>query len=1017
MRMSLLVQFLVLSMTPSCVLGEESPYATTVLLDRPVVYLRFDRLDDTDRTRIRDLTGRHHAELTGQLVPAAGVPGTGGDAATFDGSTTVVTIPHANALELDSLSVEFWLRTTQPFNGTFWPGSATLVSKATPGAGTSDWTINAASTEQGKDQGRLLAESGPAGKPSDLFLFSPVGRKLNDDRWHHVVWTRTIDGANRMYLDGELAAQGNDGGGPISNARSVQIGGDSVHEGGRHFAGRIDEVAIYDRPLALERVRAHYMAATIQGKLPPAATRVVDFVADIQPIFQQHCFECHGPGHSEGGLTLASRAAAFEGGDTGTVIEPGASVVSRLVHFTAGIDEDRIMPPEGKRLTEDQIGLIRAWIDQGAAWPASADIVDPKSLAARKHWSFQPIKRPTVPDVRLADRVANPIDAFILKRLEDGGLEGGGLEGGGLEGGRLEGGRLKPADVADRTTLLRRATFDLIGLPPEPKEIAEFLDASDRETAYVAVVERLLESPHYGERWGRHWLDVVRYADSAGFELDTFYNHAWQYRDYVIRSLNDDKPFDRFILEQLAADELWPDDESLRFATGLLTVGPFHYEGGIARPEAARYESLTDIADTTGTAFLGLTIGCARCHTHKYDVISQKDYFGLHAILAPGRPWDLERQKRIDNSSDRRKPQTWVVKNTESAPVTHVLRRGELSTPGATVVPAIVRSLPGGGPLVETESSAFQQRRSTFARWLIARENPLTARVLANRVWQWHFGRPLVLTPDDFGLQGQPPTHPELLDFLAGELIDHDWKLKHLHRLIMTSSTYQAASRGGIESVGIDPTNRWLSHFPRRRLEAEIIWDNLHAVSGTLNREQFGPPVAPPIEKSALEAVLNTNWNVTEDKTQWTRRGMYVVVRRSLRVPFFETFNTADSTTSCVRRDATVVSPQALTLLNGAVAGEQARAFAGRLLRERGSEPTEIVERAWLLAFGRRVDDAEREQAMKFLASREEQLASRNLSELVQPIDAPDFARPALAAAMVELCLALMNTNEFIYID
>jgi mono/diheme cytochrome c family protein len=992
---TLLVLFLAMGRTADC---QESSYSEAVSHDRPVVYLRFDQPAGSDTRTIRDATGRHDGTVAGEFAVVESLSGLGGRAALFDGRTTVVTIPHSDALKLDSLSVEFWLRSMQSFDATFWPGSATLISKATPGAGTSDWTINAASTEQGKDQGRLLAESGPAGKPSDLYLFSPVRRRLNDNRWHHVVWTRAADGANRMYLDGQLAAQGNDGGGAISNGRSIQIGGDTVHAGARHFAGQMDEVAIYDKPLSLDRVRAHYAAAALHHKLPPAAKRAVDFVADIHPIFRKHCFECHGPGKNEGGLTLASRAAAFEGGDTGTVIEPGSSVVSRLIHFVARVDDDRVMPPEGKPLTNDEIGLLRAWIDQGAKWPASADIVDPKTLETRRHWAFQPITRPEVPDVRQRDWVVNPIDAFVLSRLEDTGLN--------------------PADRADRATLLRRASFDVIGLPPDPKEIASFLDASDRDVAYRAIVERLLDSHHYGERWARHWLDVVRYADSAGFELDTFYNHAWQYRDYVIQSLNEGKPFDRFILEQLAADELWPDDEGLRFATGLLTIGPFHYEGGIARPEVARYESLTDIADTTSTAFLGLTMGCARCHTHKYDVISQKDYFGLQAILAPGEPWDIERKKRLDNSGDRKKPQTWVVKNTDSAPITQVLRRGELSTPGATAVPAIVRSLPGGGPLVEKTPDAFQHRRTKFARWLVSRENPLTARVLANRVWQWHFGRPLVSTPDDFGLQGKPPTHPELLDYLASELIDNGWKLKHLHRLIMSSNTYQTASRGSDDALAKDPGNHWLSRFPRRRLEAEIIWDNLHAVSGTLNRQQFGPPVAPPIEKSALEAVLNTNWNVTEDKAQWTRRGMYVVVRRSLRVPFFETFNSADSATSCVRRDTTVVSPQALTLLNGAVAGTQARSFAGRLLRECGETPQDIVQRAWLLAFGRHVDDVEQQRAMMFLTSREKKLVSQNPGDLVQPLDAPkDIARPALSAALVELCLALMNTNEFIYID
>lgn len=978
--------------------GQESPYAQTVLRDKPLVYLQFEDLSSTANNATRDSARKNRGTVAGKLLAGDGVPGTGGQAATFDGRSTVVTIADDGTFKLDSLSVEFWMRSKQSFDDIFWPGSATLVSKATPGAGTSDWTINAASSTAGEDQGRLLAESGPAGKTSDLYLYSPTTQRLNDDRWHHIVWTRSAEGANRLYIDGLPAASGDDGGGRISNGRSIQIGGDTVHEGARYFAGQIDEVAVYGSPLSPDRVRAHFAAAAFHGKLPPAAKMTIDFVNDIQPIFKRRCFNCHGPGHDEGGLSLTRGTAALEGGDGGAVIEPGSSVSSRLVHLVAGVHKDRIMPPadDGKPLTREEVGLIRAWIDQGAAWPATADIADPKTVRARRHWAFQPIERPAVPGAMPS---LNPIDAFVRKHLDDAGVP--------------------PAPLADRATVLRRASFDLIGLPPTPEEIETFLNAPDGDAAYAAMVERLLESPHYGERWGRHWLDVVRYADSAGFELDSFFNHAARYRDYVIRSLNDDKPFDRFILEQLAADELWPDDKKLRYATGLLTIGPFRYEGGIARPEIARYERLTDLADTTGTAFLGLTVGCARCHSHKYDPISQKDYFGLHAILAPAELWDVERKRRLNNSdADLKPPQDWVVKNTNAPPAIHVLRRGELSTPGPVAVPVILRMLAGGGALNEEATDAFQQRRTKFARWIVARDNPLTARVLANRIWQWHFGRPLVPTPDDFGLQGQPPTHPELLDFLASELIEGGWKLKPLHRLIMSSHTYRMSSRPSDAGSAKDPENRLLGYFPRRRLEAEIIRDNLHAVSGTLNRDHFGPSVVPPIEKRALESLLNTKWEVTKDERQWTRRGIYMVVRRSLQMPFSETFNAAQPTTSCVRRDTTVVSPQALTLLNGRVAGQQSRAFAGRLLRECGADRAKVVQRAWLLAYGRRVEEAELARSIDFFASREKQLTTAKAEGLAQPIGHPDnVLSKEFRAALVEFCLAMMNTNEFIYID
>jgi len=997
MRNIILRCLVVASLAIPCAIAQGNPYVQEVLQDTPSVYLQFDDLKADQPKKTEDSTGKHHAEVAGKVVASKGVPGIGGQAATFDGRTSLLTIPAAGSLKLNALSVEFWFRSTQPFEHIFWPGSATLVSKATPGAASSDWTINAASSKAGDNQGRLLAETGPADAGGDLFLYSPLGKKLNDGRWHHVVWTRTQQGESTLYLDGKLASRGHDGGGSISNERAIQLGGDPIHGNDRHFAGQIDEVAIYNKPLSPQRVGAHFTAA-VRGTIPPAAERRVDFVKDVQPIFRRRCFECHGPGESEGGLSLANRARALQGGDGGKIIVSGSGVASRLVHLIASSDEEQRMPSEDDALSRTEIGLIRAWIDQGAKWPKTADLVDPKTEKALRHWAFQPIHSPKIPQVTADAWVANPIDAFVLKRLEAAGL--------------------KPAPRAHRAMLLRRAQFDVIGLPPSPDDVEAFLQAKDGKGAYKKLVERLLASPHYGERWGRHWLDVARYADSAGFEVDSYFDHAWRYRDYVIRSLNDDKPFDRFIHEQLAGDELWPNDEASQWATGFLTVGPFRYEGGIKRPEVVQYERLTDLADTTGTAFLGLTVGCARCHTHKYDPISQKDYFGMQAIFAPSQLWDSGRNKAPDNSNDRKKPQKWIVRNRKSPPIVHVLRRGNLESPGPVAVPALLRSLPGGRSLADSETNSFLNRRSQLARWLTAKENPLTARVIANRVWQWHFGRSLVPTPDDFGLQGEPPTHPELLDYLAAELINNGWKVKHLHRLIMASSTYQMTSLTGDEAMAKDPGNRWLTRFPRRRMEAEIIWDNLHATSGALNREQFGPPVFPPIDKSVLGAILNTSWEVTKDKGQWSRRGIYMVVRRSIRIPFFDDFNAAEPATSCVRRDTTVVSPQALTLLNGEVASQQARLFAGRLLREGGVEHGKIVERAWLIAYGRRVDKAELERSTAFLKLRASALAEQKPDTLARPLAAPPgVGEPAFRAALVEFCLALLNTNEFIYID
>lgn len=474
---------------------------------------------------------------------------------------------------------------------------------------------------------------------------------------------------------------------------------------------------------------------SLQDRIPPPETRKVDFVTDVQPILKKHCWECHSNETEEGGLNLAVRKRTLEGGDTVTAVKRGDSLSSPLIRYVAGVDEARVMPPDGRTLTDKEIGVLRAWIDQGARWPDSAAGVDGRQQFAREHWAFQPLPRL---------RPTRGIDDFIEAKLKQAGLAA------------------PPA--ADRAVLLRRAHFDLTGLPPTPDQIQAFL-ADDRPEAYAELVERLLESKHYGEQYGRHWLDVVRYADSAGYELDSYYNHAWQYRDYVIRSLNEDKPFDRFIQEQLAVDELWPEAESLKFATGFFTVGPYRYEGGIARPEVAEYQRLTDAADTIGVALMGLTVGCARCHSHKFDPISQRDYFALHAILAPSQLWDTKLNKPPDNSNDRKKPQNWVLRNRPTTPTTRLLHRGDLKAPGRIIEPAILSSLPHGKTLDAEDAT----RRSQLAAWLTVEARPLVARVLANRIWQWHFGQGLVRTPNDFGSQGERPSHPKLLDFLAAE--------------------------------------------------------------------------------------------------------------------------------------------------------------------------------------------------------------------------------------------------------
>jgi hypothetical protein len=596
--------------------------------------------------------------------------------------------------------------------------------------------------------------------------------------------------------------------------------------------------------------------------------------------------------------------------------------------------------------------------------------------------------------VKNIDWVQNPIDTFVLEQLEKQGLS--------------------PAAPAGRLMLLRRAYFDLTGLPPPPDVIDQFIQ-DDRPEAYAELIDRLLASPQYGERWGRYWLDLVRYADTGGFENDFFYPRAWRYRDYVIRSINANKPFDRFIEEQVAGDELWPKDADAVLATGMYCIGPVGESAMMSTQ--LEYEWLTDAADTTGAAFLGMTFGCARCHDHKYDPITQQDYFGVQAIFAASdRPYPpkvrLQRIKALnDLLSDAPVPKKYendprctLIADTKMGlqlfhreqPLTvHRLRRGELSKPKEEIGPAIPTALAG-----REETSAFQgaaagQRRAILAKWLLSPKNPLTARVLVNRVWAWHFGQGIVRTPSDFGLQGEPPTNPELLDWLAAEFISHGWNLKQLHRTIMLSSTYRMQSCAEGRGLVIDPEDRLLWHFPRHRLEGEAIRDSMLACAGVLSLKEFGAPVVPPLGKQELTGLFDARdkWPVSRSAAEYTRRSVYLLVRRTFVYPMFSAFDPPETMVSCSRRIQTIVPTQALTLLNSPLAREDSRAFARRLIHECGTNPERLVRRAWILAFGRPVNPAEASRTMRFL--------NGDVSE----------------ERVADLCLAIFNANEFIYVD
>jgi len=645
-----------------------------------------------------------------------------------------------------------------------------------------------------------------------------------------------------------------------------------------------------------------------------------------------------------------------------------------------------------------------------SAAPAFAD----KLRDGERHWSFRKRSRPEVPRATdPADRgwVRTSVDAFVLQRLRQDGL--------------------RPAPEADRATLVRRLSFDLTGLPPAPAEVAAFVNDPSPD-AYERLVERLLASPHYGEQWGRHWLDVVRYAETEGFEYDRQHPGAWRYRDYVFRSFAQDRPFDRFVQEQLAGDELAPEDRDCQVAAGFHRIGPVRRNAGNSEVAFSRNEVLTEMTDAVGAVFLGLTVGCARCHDHKFDDFPQADYYRLQAFLAAAQEHDVvlataeaqaewkartnqvkeeikklkeslpgldgegrkraeQRLREMEHSLPPPLPTIHSVRDVEAErTAVHVLRRGDPDRKGNPVGPRAPGALlPQGTPELAPDT---RNPRTLLARWITDPENPLTARVLANRVWQYHFGRGLVETANDFGVNGSRPSHPELLDYLANELVANGWQLKPLHRMILLSRTYRQASQNPdpAAAIGKDPANRLLWRFSRRRLEAEEVRAAMLGVSGELNLKGGGPSVVVPVDKD-LVGLLYTpaQWTVTEDEAEHRRRSAYLLAKRNLRLPFAEVFDQPDRLTSCPRRESSTHALQALELLNGKTSNRLADAFARRLEREAGSDRGAQVELAYRLAAGRAPSAKEKELAVRFLTR--------------QPLR--------------EFALVVFNLNAFLYVD
>jgi mono/diheme cytochrome c family protein len=645
----------------------------------------------------------------------------------------------------------------------------------------------------------------------------------------------------------------------------------------------------------------------------PLSTLVaaVDYTTQIKPVFERHCYGCHGPKTAMHGLRLDQRASVWKGGESGVpALVPGKSVQSLVYRYVAGLEKNLKMPPAGPGLSAAERTLLATWIDEGAVWPEDGSaIVDQKFVRGQTHWSFQPVRMPAIPPVRDRGWVRNPIDAFILAKLEAKGW--------------------KPSPQAAEQQLVRRAYFDLTGLPPTLLQL-------DRRLPLDALVDELLQSPAYAERWARHWLDVVRYGESNGYERDGHKPQVWKYRDYVIRSMASDKPFDRFLIEQLAGDELDEPTAETLIATGYHRLGPWDDEP--ADPPTDRYDQLDDILSTTSQAFLGLTLGCARCHNHKFEPLTAADYYSMVAIfnglerprngrteldrpvgtlaelarererdarIAPlqqsigklkepfktkEKNWEEtippEVQRKIAELErqivDLRKqtpdlPRGYFLEEPKSdPPETFVLIRGKPGAHGPAAPPAVPAILVKQQPAF-LPSGRTSRRRLSLAEWMASKENPLTARVIVNRVWMWHFGEGLVRTPSDFGLMGQRPTHPELLDWLAAWFMDNGWSLKKLHKLILTSNTWRMSKQMNAAYQAEDPENRLWWRMPYRRLEAEAIRDSMLAVSGRLNRKMFGPSVFPAVQPQALEGSSDPDkiWKASPEE-EASRRSIYV---------------------------------------------------------------------------------------------------------------------------------------------
>jgi mono/diheme cytochrome c family protein len=796
------------------------------------------------------------------------------------------------------------------------------------------------------------------------------------------------------------------------------------------------------------------------------ADEPVDYVRDIKPMLRQQCISCHGTKVAKGRLRLDTVDAAIQGGSSGPAIVAGQSAKSLLIDAVKGINDATPMPFKAKALTAQQIELLSAWIDQGAKHPSEKPDVNPMD-----HWAFKAPVRPATPAVKGATWIKNPIDAFILAQLEAA--------------------KISPSPEADKVTLLRRVYLDLLGLPPTLEVVDAFV-ADTAPDAYEKIVDRLLASPHYGERWARHWLDQARYADTHGFTIDAP-REIWKYRDWVLEALNRDLPFDQFVVEQMAGDMLPDATLAEKIATGFHRNTLINEEGGIDK-EQFRVEAVADRVNTTATVFLGLTLACARCHDHKYDPLTTQEYYqifaflnnqseptlslaspevvaerervrsrinmieadlhpklkafavnlsdadkakmpkGLNAILnlspeqrTPGQRQTLSNYfkqhaefkaafEELDalTKAEPKFPTTLVLQELTKPRETFIQIGGDFTRKGTKVapgVPAILHHLEG----------SKAPNRLDLACWLVGRKNPLLARVTVNRLWQQYFGKGLVETENDFGTQGSPPSHPELLDWLAVEFMDGGWSLRKVHRLIVTSAVYRQSSKVRPELREIDADNKLLARQTRLRLDAEIVRDNALAVSGLLSHHLGGPSVYPPQPEGIYQFTqVHRAWKVSGGADRY-RRGLYTFLQRSAPYPALTVFDAPDGTSSCTRRIRSNTPLQALTLLNDMAYLELARGLAARSLRDGPADDSKRVAWMFRLCLGRQPSPAEASRLEAFLQQQltgfggaPQDAQALLLAGTPKGTAAPKDADLVRWAAWTAYARVLLNLDEFI---